>query len=141
MVPPPWEDDEAELEDGPIEVVTFGEQGPPGPGASLPLGSTDITGGVVIIAANALTWNRSASAIENNHELSADTTNWPHIVGWKSGVPPTITAPAGWKLLDPVTGELTAAGGTFVYGSGGNGPGESYDWTSSVAELVFWARG
>jgi len=99
--------------DGSLLVNVVGVGGAGG-SASLPVGSTDTVGGAVPVTPNAVTWNRSASAVQNNYGLPIDTTNWPHLVGWLSGVAPMVTAPAGWKILNPVTGVLTAAANRSV---------------------------
>jgi len=110
-------------------------------GATFPPGTTDAAGGAVVVAANVASWNRSAStSVQNVYALPADTLTLPHTIGWQSGLAPLVTAPAGWKILDPSNGELSAMGGTYLYGSGGSPTGETYDWVADIADEIYWAK-
>lgn len=121
-----------------VNVAAADGGGGGGGGAAYPVGSTDTTGGAVPVTLNAATWNRSAAATQNNYELPADTANWPHTISWQSGVAPLVTAPAGWHVMNPVTG--STAGTTYLYGSGGAGVGETWDWVSDVADQIVWPK-
>jgi|SRR5579859_2771311 len=114
-------------------------------GGSFPAaGATEDTaaGTTITPAASTATWNVSAPVSgTNTYQLPLDAKPVVHTIGWKSGNAPIVDAPtaSGWKLVNPVTGDMTAT--TYTYGQGGNGAGESYGWVADVPGKLMWPIG
>lgn len=87
-------------------------------------------GGAVNIPLNLDSWNESNASTKVTYTFQTDTTNYGHTIGWYAGAAPTVAAPDGWFVQSPVDGGIRA---NYVYGAGGNGPGERYVWRAIVA--------
>lgn len=90
--------------------------------------------------ASTATWNVSAPVSgTNTYQLPVDAVPAVHTVSWGSGNAPIVLAPATWKLVNPVTGDMT--GTSYTYGQGGNGAGESYGWVADIPQKLMWPIG
>ncbi len=101
-----------------------------GGGGTFPTPQIADAGGTVDIGLNTYSWNLSASATQVTYQLPIDTVPTGHIVSWEYEVAPIILPGVGALLISPVTGATVAS---YTYGSGGNGPGESYEWVLNTS--------
>jgi hypothetical protein len=118
-------------------VVDGAETLPPPPPYSLPLGVTDdmVGGETIVFATNVASWNRSAPPSGTNTYLFApDSITTSRTIGWLSGLPPVVEAPAGWLLFNPLLGTLVSS---YTYAQA---PGEIYTWWSDVADKIVWPK-
>ncbi len=90
-------------------------------------------GGTVTLLADTTSWNESESSVAVTYQFPVDTIPVERVIGWSSLVAPTVTAPAGWVVQNPVNGDTTQA--SYVYGSGAMNPfpGERWKWVAIVA--------
>ena len=88
------------------------------------------TGGAVTVPLNADSWDESDASSVVTYTFQTDTANYGHTVGWYAGAAPIVAAPDGWFVQSPVDGGIR---GNYVYGAGGNGPGERYVWRAITA--------
>lgn len=87
-------------------------------------------GGAATIPLNHDSWDESNASTKVTYTFQTDTANYGHTIGWYAGAAPTVAAPDGWFVQSPVDGGIRA---NYVYGAGGNGPGERYVWRAIVA--------
>jgi hypothetical protein len=111
-----------------------------GGGGSFPAAGATVdsaAGTTINLTANTPTWNISAPVSgTNTYDLPVDAKPVPHTVSWGSGLAPVVSVPATWKVVNPVTGDMTQT--TYTYGQDGNGAGESYGWVADVPQKLFW---
>lgn len=110
----------------PRQGATYGVQ------VQLPVGQVDSDGATHYVPWNTPSWNKATNG--ETYQLLPDVTPQPHAVSWASGAAPTVLAPSGWTVRDPLDGSLNPS---YTYSTR---IGEDYDWVADPLLRQYWPR-